>query len=230
MAVCDRSWDSLINATITFSALIPITFENNLFLLCVIIQSAFDICTIVDSSDKSLLFDLIRSSVGVIGFQCFITTFIIEWISPMLSLFISSLSPRARKFTEWRSIARVGETLFLSLSLSLSITGIEFLVLTADRRSVASCVLSSSPKSFLKVEQRAARKRIARNKPARRFPLPAIWICRKGSLLFIFWGPMEGEIVCVRGGRLRALILRGPNVTHGTSPRENFARRPYVYR
>jgi len=86
-----------------------------------------------------------------------------------------------------------------------------------DHRNRISCFDSRSPirgelrfvlftKKFSKVEQREARKRIARNKPARRFPLPAIWICRKGSLLFIFWGPMEGEIVCVQGGRLRALI------------------------
>lgn len=103
-----------------------------------------------------------------------------------------------------------------------------------DHGNRISCFDSGSPirgelrfvglaEKFSKVEQREAGKRIARNKPARRFPLPAIWICRKGSLLFIFWGPMEGEIVCVRGGRLRALIS-GLMLHTAFSPRKNFAR------
>lgn len=99
----------------------PDNFQEQFISLMYHNSIGVDVFSIVDICDKSFPFDLIRSPIGVIGFQCFTTTFIIVgFLSPMSSLFISSSSPRvvprAGKFTEWRSIARVGETLFLSRS------------------------------------------------------------------------------------------------------------------
>jgi len=114
----------------------------------------------------------------IICFQCFITTFIIDRF-PHSNLFISSLSPRDGKFTEWRSIESEGDSFSLDHGNRISCFDSE----SPIRGELRFVVLTEK---FSKVEQRKAGKRIARNKLTRRFPLPAIWICRKGSLLFIF--------------------------------------------